>query len=156
VIRAVTDDDRDRWLPLWEGYLRFYRQWLPAAVTDATFARLCARRDGLFGLVAEEGGVLVGLAHGVLHASTWHDAPVCYLSDLFVDPAARGSGVARALMDAVVAEARAAGAGEVYWHTQEFNAPARSLYDQVGELRSWVVYEVPLVPPGASSSPRTS
>ena len=156
MIRAVTADDRDGWVPLWEGYLRFYRQSLPAAVTDATFDRLCARRDGLFGVVAQDGAALVGLAHGVLHASTWHDAPVCYLSDLFVDPAARGSGVARALIDAVVAEARAHGAGEVYWHTQEFNGRARSLYDQVGELRSWVVYEVPLTPPGAPSSPRSS
>ena len=144
MIRAVTDNDRVQWQPLWEGYLRFYRQSLPPAVTDSTFERLCARRDGLFGYVAEEAGTLVGLAHGVVHGSTWSRAPVCYLSDLFVGPAARGTGVARALIDAVVSEARTVGAAEVYWHTQEFNGRARSLYDQVGELRSWVVYEVPL------------
>ncbi|HUO49160.1 MAG TPA: GNAT family N-acetyltransferase [Acidimicrobiales bacterium] len=150
MIRALADTDRTGWEPLWEGYLRFYRQSLPPSVTDTTFERLCARRDGLFGYVAEEDGVLVGLAHGVVHGSTWSTAPVCYLSDLFVDPAARGGEVARALIDAVLAEARTLGAAEVYWHTQEFNGRARSLYDQVGELRSWVVYEVPLRPdPGS-------
>jgi GNAT superfamily N-acetyltransferase len=154
VIRALTEADRAGWQPLWEGYLRFYRETLPASVSDTTFDRLCARRDGLFGYVAEEDGVLVGLAHGVVHGSTWSTAPVCYLSDLYVDPAARGDGAARALIDAVVAEARTLGAAEVYWHTQEFNGRARSLYDQVGELRSWVVYEVPLRTegPGASVS----
>ena len=144
VIRAVTVGDRAGWQPLWDAYLRFYREVRPAAVTDATFDRLCARRDGLFGYVAEEDGVLVGLAHAVVHASTWSTQPVCYLSDLFVGTVARGSGVARALIEAVVAEARTIGAAEVYWHTQEFNGRARSLYDQVAELRSWVVYEVPL------------
>ena len=33
------------------------------------------------------------------------------------------------------------GAERVYWHTQEFNGAARSLYDSVGQLTSMVVYE---------------
>ena len=34
-------------------------------------------------------------------------------------------------------------AERVYWHTQEYNAPARSLYDQVGRRTSFVMYERP-------------
>jgi len=34
------------------------------------------------------------------------------------------------------------GAGRLYWHTQEYNGRARSLYDQVAHLTSFVVYEM--------------
>jgi hypothetical protein len=29
----------------------------------------------------------------------------------------------------------------VYWHTQQFNAPGRSLYDAVAHNTSFIVYE---------------
>ncbi|HEU0317849.1 MAG TPA: GNAT family N-acetyltransferase, partial [Solirubrobacteraceae bacterium] len=64
----------------------------------------------------------------------------CYLEDLFVARAARGGGAGRALIEAVYAAADARGADRVYWHTQEFNAPARSLYDTVGRRTSFIVY----------------
>jgi GNAT superfamily N-acetyltransferase len=69
---------------------------------------------------------------------------VCYLEDLYVDPAGRVAGAAEGLFDAVYAFARERGASRVYWHTQQFNAPARSLYDKVGRLTSFIVYEQPL------------
>jgi len=40
-----------------------------------------------------------------------------------------------------VADARRRGAVKVYWHTQEFNGPARSLYDLLAKRVSFVVYE---------------
>jgi GNAT superfamily N-acetyltransferase len=33
------------------------------------------------------------------------------------------------------------GSDRVYWTTQEYNAPARSLYDKIGRRTSFVVYE---------------
>ena len=102
-------------------------------------------RDGEGGLV---GFVAVdvddrplGLAHLVFHGTTWSEAGYCYLEDLYVDPSRRGGGVARALFAAVYAEAGQRGADRVYWHTQEYNAPARSLYDTVGQPTSFVMYE---------------
>jgi hypothetical protein len=44
-------------------------------------------------------------------------------------------------MEGVYAEADRRGVGRVYWHTQQYNAPARSLYDSVGHATSFVVYE---------------
>ncbi len=42
-----------------------------------------------------------------------------------------------------MSEAGAArGADRVYWHTQQYNGRARSLYDQVGHPTSFVVYEM--------------
>ena len=37
---------------------------------------------------------------------------------------------------------RQRGAGRLYWHTQEYNGRARSLYDQVARPTSFVVYEM--------------
>jgi GNAT superfamily N-acetyltransferase len=141
-IRPLTDDRRESWQPLWESYLRFYRAELDPAVSDATFARLCDPGSGMAGLIATaEDGQVVGLAHVVVHATTWDTSATCYLEDLFVARAARGSGLGKRLIDAVYELAARRGAGRVYWHTQQFNSAARSLYDTVAELTSFVVYE---------------
>ena len=141
-VRALHTADRRSWLGLWRGYLRFYRATVPDEVTDLTFARLCERRDGLVGLLAvavDERAL--GFAHLVFHPATWSAGTYCYLEDLYVDPDARGTGAAAALMTAAYEVADAHGAERVYWHTQEYNAPARSLYDEVGRRTSFVVYE---------------
>jgi GNAT superfamily N-acetyltransferase len=141
VIRPVVASDQSAWLALWQGYLDFYRETLDPEVTDHTFARLCEGREGMFGFVADSTGVLLGIVNALCHPSTWSMTSYCYLEDLFVSPTARGGGVARLLIEAVSQEARARGAAHVYWHTQEFNGPARSLYDQVARLTSMRVYE---------------
>jgi GNAT superfamily N-acetyltransferase len=142
-IRAVAAGDWDDWRALFGGYLAFYRAELEDATTRATFQRLCDDGDGMFGLVAlDDGGRGIGLADCVVHASTWSRQPTCYLEDLFVAPSARGHDVGRRLLEAVRAEARRRGADRVYWHTQQYNGRARSLYDQVGRPTSFVVYEM--------------
>ena len=142
MIRALADGDFEQWLPLWRGYLRFYRAEVSDEVTAVTFARLAGRTDGLAGLVATgERGELTGLAHLVFHPSTWSAGPYCYLEDLFVAPAARGTSTARDLLEAAFAEAASRGAERTYWQTQEFNGAARSLYDQVAHPTSFVTYE---------------
>lgn len=141
-LRPLSPGDFDGWLPLWKGYLDFYRETLDDAVTRRSFERLSTSREGMFALVAEDpDGSLIGLAHAVVHPSTWSAAPSCYLEDLFVAPNARGTGAARALIEAVGEEAQRRGAVKLYWHTQEFNGPARSLYDQLATRVSFVIYE---------------
>jgi GNAT superfamily N-acetyltransferase len=142
VIRAVEAADFAAWEPLWHAYLRFYRAEVSDEVTATTFRRLCEQSDGMIGFVAaDERGALTGLAHLVFHPSTWSADSYCYLEDLFVIPAARGTGTALQLLEAVFAESRRRGAARTYWETQEFNGPARSLYDQVAHRTSFVVYE---------------
>jgi len=142
MIRAVAAVDFASWDRLWQSYLRFYRAEVSAEITAATFRRLCDQTSGMIGLVAaDEQGELVGLAHLVFHPSTWSADPYCYLEDLFVAPVARGTGTARELLEATFAEANRRGAARTYWETQEFNAPARSLYDQVAHRTSFVIYE---------------
>ena len=142
-VRRLRDGDRDRWLDLWAGYLSFYRAEIPDRITEVTFQRLRDGSEGVLGLVAVgPDGEPVGLAHLVFHPSTWATHGYCYLEDLYVDRSARGGDVSRALFDAVFAEARTRGSARVYWHTQQFNGAARSLYDTVGQLTSMVEYEV--------------
>jgi GNAT superfamily N-acetyltransferase len=140
-IRPLRLADRDQWQKLWAGYLRFYRQRLPEAVTAATFARLVDERQQPHGLVAVRDGELVGFVHYLFHRTTWAVQEVCYLEDLFVDPATRGQGLARALIHAVYAAADKAQAAAVYWMTQEFNADGRALYDTLARRTSFIRYE---------------
>ncbi|HEY3783737.1 MAG TPA: GNAT family N-acetyltransferase [Steroidobacteraceae bacterium] len=140
-IRPLRLADRAQWGALWEGYLRFYRQRLPEELTQTTFARLVEESRQPHGLVAEQDGTLIGLVHYLFHASSWSLGDVCYLEDLYVDPAARGAGVARALIKAVYAAADRAKVGTVYWLTQEFNADARALYDTIARRTSFIRYE---------------
>ena len=72
----------------------------------------------------------LGNAGLIWHGHNWRVENVCYLQDLYVDPDVRGSGVGRALIEAVYAEADRRGTPAVYWLTQDFNQPARRLYDR--------------------------
>lgn len=149
-VRPLRDSDRSQWQGLWDTYLDFYRATVPPEATEATFQRACSGAEGIFGLVAADADdTVVGLAHAVMHPSTWSGSPSCYLEDLAVAREARGAGVGRALVEAVATEASVRGAGLLYWQTQAFNAPARSLYDTVANLTSAVIYERVLRPGGS-------
>jgi GNAT superfamily N-acetyltransferase len=140
VVRAPVAGDEAAWRSLWAGYNRFYRATVPEDVTASLWRTLLDVDADVSGLVAEVDGAVAGLAHMVFHASTWSRAPSCYLEDLFVAKTARGADVGRGLIEAVAAAARARGADRLYWHTQEFNAAARSLYDSLAERTSFIVY----------------
>lgn len=143
-IRALEQDDRVAWDPLWQGYLTFYKSKLDADVTESTWGRLMTPGESPHGLCAvNSDGRLIGIVHYVFHRSTWSIAEQCYLGDLYVGEGARGGGVGRALIEAVGMAARERGAEPVYWHTQSFNDIARRLYDSVADLTPFVKYELP-------------
>jgi len=141
IIRALEARDRDNWRRLWTDYLGFYKTEVSEEVFEASFDRLLSDDPNQYrGLIAEQDGTAIGLAHYLVHRDLWSLSDTCYLSDLFVDPKARGSGAGRALIDAVAREAKAAGAASLHWLTQESNATARGLYDQIAELQPYVQY----------------
>ncbi|MCI4662910.1 MAG: GNAT family N-acetyltransferase [Neomegalonema sp.] len=141
-IAPLTPDDRGSWQRLWSGYLAFYGATLPGSVFEVTWTRLLSGGAGEFrGLIARnEAGEAVGIAHFLRHRHCWHEADTIYLQDLFVDEQARGQGVARALIAQIYAIADESGAANVYWLTQESNAAARRLYDQVGVKTEFIKY----------------
>lgn len=80
----------------------------------------------------------------VLHESSWTSSPVCYLEDLFVDPALRGGGVGRALIQDLIDLGRMRGWSQLYWLTRANNETARRLYDRFVEADSFVRYRLTL------------
>ena len=141
-VRGVQARDEAEWRRLWTQYLAYYEAGASEEVFQETFRRLLSAGPGEFrGLVAEdETGRLVGIAHYLFHRHCWRIENVTYLQDLFVDPVSRGSGVGRALIEAVYDEADAAGAPSVYWLTEEFNSTARLLYNRVGRSTPFIKY----------------
>jgi GNAT superfamily N-acetyltransferase len=140
-IRPLIPQDEPAWRRLWTGYLTFYQASVPEAVYATTFARLLGRDSADFnGLIALVDGHPLGITHYLFHRHCWKVENVCYLQDLYVDPAARGTGLGRALIEAVYARADAAGAPSVYWLTQDFNQTARQLYDRVAKVSPFIRY----------------
>ncbi|MEL6451328.1 MAG: GNAT family N-acetyltransferase [Pseudomonadota bacterium] len=142
IVRPLSLSDRPQWNALWAAYLAFYDTTRPKEVYDTAFARMIGADPQDFnGLVAEQNGTLVGLAHYLFHRHGWSVENTCYLQDLYAAPSVRGTGVGRKLIEAVYAAADAAGVASVYWLTQEFNTTARTLYDRVGTLTPFVKYQ---------------
>ena len=141
-VSALEPNDRAAWQELFAGYHAFYERTWPAERFDEAW-REFQRGDRIHALGARLDGRLVGIAHFLAHAST-SSPDVCYLQDLFTAPEARGRGVARELIAAVVEWAKIQGLFRVYWHTRADNATARRLYDQVAENRGFIQYLIPL------------
>jgi len=141
VVRDAEARDEQRWRELWAGYVKFYRGDVSEAATANTWRKILDPASKVHALVAERAGQVVGFCNYLFHDNTWNIDPICYLEDLYVDPHARGGGVAKKLILACEDEAKKKGAFSLYWQTQEFNAPARSLYDTITSRSSFIVYK---------------
>lgn len=140
-IRPLAHADRAQWDELWQGYLTFYESVVPDEVTHLTWQRILDPEAPIHAFcAAAPDGRLLGFVHYLFHPVTWAAGPRCYLEDLFTSTDARGQGVGRALIEAVYEAADRRGADQVYWLTQEFNATARKLYDQVAKVTPFIKY----------------
>jgi ribosomal protein S18 acetylase RimI-like enzyme len=143
-IRPPRPEDRAAWSALYEGYAGFYRVTQTEEMRDRVWSWLMTGEHGVAGRVAELDGRLVGLAHFRAFARPLSATIGGYLDDLFVGPAARGSGAAEALLRAVADEGRARGWSVIRWITAENNYRARGLYDRLAERTKWVTYDIRL------------
>ena len=101
-VRALALEDEVRWRDLFQQYIVFYKANVAPDIIDLTWQRLINGADGMAGLVAEVPGIgVAGIVVCVFHRSSWSATWYCYLEDLFVDPASRGQGVGRALIEGV-------------------------------------------------------
>jgi ribosomal protein S18 acetylase RimI-like enzyme len=67
-----------------------------------------------------------------LRPSLWTGKPEAYLQELYVVPALRARGIGRALLEATMAAARAAGATGIDLNTGQTDSAARALYESCG------------------------
>jgi len=149
-IRRIEARDETRWRELWDQYTRFYEREPQEAITRQTWTRIFDECSPIHAIVAEvqgsrpgpDGEHVVGIANYVIHDSTSALMPVCYLQDLFVDPANRASGVGGILIDWLVAEMKTQRWSRLYWQARENNYRARGLYDKYSPHSGFVRYVI--------------
>ncbi|WP_443191726.1 GNAT family N-acetyltransferase [Pseudomonas indica] len=139
-IRPISTADHDAWLPLWQGYQRFYQADIPAETSAVTWQRFLDPAEPMHAALAWLDGRAVGLVHFIYHRSCWTVGDYCYLQDLFVAEGLRGEGVGRRLIEHVYATAQAAGCSRVHWLTHETNTEAMKLYERIADRSGFVQY----------------
>lgn len=90
----------------------------------------------VFAHIAEVDGRPAGVAVWFLNFSTWTGRHGLYLEDLFVDPAVRRAGVARALFGALAAEAKSRNCARIDWAVLDWNEDAKHFYRTLGGYHS--------------------
>jgi GNAT superfamily N-acetyltransferase len=129
-ISLLTASDRAEWELLARGHNAYFETEVSDEGYEQTWQRLLDGEQRR-GIAARLDGIMVGIAHYVLHAAIW-GAGRCYLADLFVAPEARRRGIARAMIQWVARDAEECDAPRLYWNTLG-SSPARALYDQVAK-----------------------
>ncbi|NNK17368.1 MAG: GNAT family N-acetyltransferase [Sulfitobacter sp.] len=141
-VRSLRASDRNDWDRLYQGYAEFYKVDQTPEMRDTVFGWLMDETHESNGLVAENAeGVLVGLTHYRPFASPLRAVTNCFLDDLFVDPDARGSGAADALIEGVADVARQNGWPVVRWITADDNYRGRGVYDKLATRTMWITYD---------------
>ena len=143
-IRPLALEDRAAWERLFKGYADFYKVEQTEEMRATVWGWLHDADHGSNCLVAELDGAVIGFTHYRPFVSQLRAATNGFLDDLFVDPAARGSGAAQALIDAVADKGREQGWGVIRWITAEDNYRARGVYDRVAARTPWVTYDIKL------------
>jgi GNAT superfamily N-acetyltransferase len=94
--------------------------------------------------VAEVHGEVAATAVWFLNFSTWDGVAGVYLEDLYVRPAFRRRGLARALLSALARECVEQGYSRLSWAVLNWNVDAIALYDEVGgkPQTEWITYRV--------------
>ena len=144
-IRPLAQADRVRWEEMFQSYAEFYDTSVPEGGFDRVWDWIFDPQNDFWCDVAEDReGNLIGFTQYQLMHRSLGAGMTCYLSDLYVDPSLRGGGTGRRLIDHVLAFAQDRGLPGVRWLTQEFNYPARILYDSYARKTDFVLYNIPV------------
>ncbi len=148
-IELVRESDLAELLPLMRGYCDFYE-------VDPTDAALLELSQALIADPAQEGlqliardtrGLAVGFSTVYWSWSTSRAARIGVMNDLYVDPRARGRGLADRLIAACLECCGERGAVELEWQTALDNQRAQAVYDRVGGVRErWLSYTLQVAP----------
>ncbi len=138
-------EHRADWERLYASYAAFYGVEQTPAMRATVWGWLHDDGHEVSGLLAlDDHSRPVGLTHFRPFARPLAASTGGFLDDLFVDPEARGSGAAQALIEAVAAEGRARGWTVIRWITAEDNYRGRAVYDRVAVKTKWLTYEIKL------------
>ena len=90
------------------------------------------------------GAPVVGFALFFTNFSTFLAQPGLYLEDLYVQPACRGAGIGRALLQHLGALAVARGCGRFEWSALDWNQLAIDFYERMGakKMDEWTTFRL--------------
>ena len=142
--RAQPGDEADITAMIYE--LATFERAVDQCTVTETHMRtaLFGQEPTAYAHVAEVDGQIAAGAVWYLSFSTWDGQPGIYLEDLFVRPAFRRRGLARAMMRELASECVAKGYTRLTWAVLDWNVDAIALYDGVGAkpLSEWISYRV--------------
>jgi ribosomal protein S18 acetylase RimI-like enzyme len=130
LVQEHHDFDERRFLAATARTPELYSSFLTTQLTD----------PDVVVLVAEHDGHVIGYAYGAIEGYDYMSlrGPAAVLHDLLVDPAYRGRGVGRALLNAAVEALTARQAPRVVLSTAERNAGAQRFFERMGFRRTMV------------------
>jgi GNAT superfamily N-acetyltransferase len=144
-VTVVGEDDLPELLGLVRAYLDFY-EVAPGDDDMLALSRALIadpEREGVQFLARDAARRPVGFASLFWTWTTTRGGRLGVMNDLFVDPAARGTGLADALIAACAQRCRERGVRWLEWQTALDNRRAQAVYERVGARRSqWLDYSL--------------
>jgi ribosomal protein S18 acetylase RimI-like enzyme len=133
--------------PLFAAYREFYGEPHDVEASRAFLTERIERGESVL-ILARDEGRCVGLVQVYPAFSSTALAPIWILNDLYVDDAARGSGVVDQLLTTAADLAREAGCVAIELATQHTNTRAQAVYARHGYVvdEEFRHYEKPLRP----------
>ena len=124
LVRVHHDLDPKRFIPATSRTEQGYGSFLATQLDEPNIVILVAERDG----------EVIGYTYAGVEGPDYMSlrGPAGALYDIVVDPAHRGQGVGRMLLDATIEELKARGAPRVVLSTAERNEVAQRLFDRAG------------------------
>jgi len=134
-------------LPDLLGLMRAYSDFYEVAPSDGALLDLSRALiagpdvEGVQLIARDERSQAVGFATIFWSWDTTEAGRIGIMNDLYVDPGARGSGLADRLIEASVERCAQRDAVRLEWMTGPENLRAQKVYDRVGGVREpWLIY----------------
>ena len=130
LVRTHHDFDPQRFIPAMPRTEHLYASFLGRRLGEANMVVLVAEREG----------EVLGYTYAGVEGNDYMAlrGPAGVLYDIVVDPAHRGRGIGRALLDATLSALKARGAPRVVLSTAERNETAQRLFARAGFRRTMV------------------
>jgi ribosomal protein S18 acetylase RimI-like enzyme len=130
LVRTHHDFDPKRFLPVNSGTERAYGGFLGSQLEEPNIVILAAERDGQ----------MIGYTYAGVEGNDYMAlrGPAGVIYDIIVDPAHRGQGIGRMLLDATLEALKARGVPRVVLSTAEKNSTAQRLFDSAGFRRTMI------------------
>lgn len=144
IIREAQKEDMSSVLKLITELAVFEREPEAVIVTVEDLVNYGFKKEpAFFTFVAEDAGVIVGMALFYYRFSTWKGVTI-HLEDLIVTQSHRGRGIGKALYDKVLEVAYKKGLKRVEWAVLDWNTPAIKFYESTGAMiqKDWRVCQM--------------